>query len=43
LDALVAARKIDWQWVKGHGGEKYNEMCDTLARERATDSSEDLV
>lgn len=23
---------LEWQWVKGHAGHEYNEMCDTLAR-----------
>lgn len=30
LDKLNAAGKIRWNWVKGHAGIKYNEMCDTL-------------
>lgn len=24
--------QVTWQWVKGHGGDYYNEMCDELAR-----------
>ena len=32
LDALNAACNIRWNWVKGHAGIKYNEMCDSLVR-----------
>ena len=32
LDKLNAAGNIRWNWVKGHAGIKYNEMCDTLVR-----------
>jgi ribonuclease HI len=31
LDALNASLNINWVWVKGHAGNKYNEICDTLA------------
>lgn len=31
LDALAAARKIKWQYVRGHTGHPYNEQCDRLA------------
>ncbi|MBR4121130.1 MAG: ribonuclease HI, partial [Spirochaetales bacterium] len=24
---------IQWNWVKGHAGIKYNEMCDSLVRQ----------
>ena len=27
-------RKIDWRWVKGHSGDKYNNMADSLACEQ---------
>jgi ribonuclease HI len=37
LDALVSRHTIEWLWVPGHEGVKYNEMCDTLARERASE------
>ena len=26
---------ITWQWVKGHSGDYFNEMCDRIAREEA--------
>ena len=32
LDKLNAEARIRWNWVKGHAGIKYNEMCDTLVR-----------
>ncbi|CAO5676429.1 MAG: Ribonuclease HI [Holosporales bacterium] len=32
LDALTQALEIEWHWVKGHNGNKYNEMADTYAR-----------
>lgn len=25
------AHKVEWKWVKGHAGNKYNERCDYLA------------
>ncbi|MBO4700249.1 MAG: ribonuclease HI [Alphaproteobacteria bacterium] len=35
LDELAGAIKIHWVWVRGHNGEEFNEMCDTLARTAA--------
>jgi ribonuclease HI len=32
LDSLAAARKIEWQWVRGHAGDPINERADELAR-----------
>lgn len=32
LDTLVQDFEIEWHWVKGHNGNKYNEMADTYAR-----------
>ncbi|MCF8607661.1 ribonuclease HI [Gordonia sp. HY442] len=32
--ALIEAEKVhtvEWRWVKGHAGDKYNEIADTLA------------
>ena len=33
LDILSSKHKILWQWVKGHNGNKYNEIADQLATE----------
>jgi len=31
LDALTGKLDVEWNWVKGHAGNKYNEICDQLA------------
>lgn len=31
LYILAGKHEIEWNWVKGHAGDKYNEICDTLA------------
>ncbi|MGP1529311.1 MAG: ribonuclease HI [Treponema sp.] len=31
LDTLATDCKPQWIWVKGHAGDKYNELCDSLA------------
>ncbi len=31
LDEAVSHMNIEWRWVKGHAGNRYNEICDTLA------------
>ncbi len=31
LDELVSKFTIEWKWVQGHSGDKYNEICDKLA------------
>lgn len=31
LDLLVTGHQINWQWVKGHSGNKYNDIADMLA------------
>lgn len=33
LDILNSSNKITWNWVKGHAGIKYNEICDSLVRQ----------
>ena len=33
LDALAAQLSLEWMWVKGHAGNRYNELCDSLAVE----------
>ena len=35
LDALASQLSLEWMWVKGHAGNRYNELCDTLAVEAA--------
>ena len=32
LDKLMANHTINWKWIKGHSGYKYNELADSLAR-----------
>lgn len=31
MDEAITGLKIEWKHVKGHEGDKYNEMCDMLA------------
>ena len=32
LDELISARVVNFNWVKGHAGNFFNERCDELAR-----------
>jgi ribonuclease HI len=32
LDEIAVKHEIEWKWVKGHSGNKYNEIADELAR-----------
>ena len=32
LDNQIERHSIDWQWIKGHGGNQYNELADSLAK-----------
>jgi ribonuclease HI len=32
LLALTSKKNIRWHWVRGHNGDKYNEIADSLAR-----------
>ena len=32
LDSLASALTVQWVWVKGHAGVKYNEVCDQLCQ-----------
>ena len=31
LDEMNQSHKVNWNWVKGHNGDKYNELADSLA------------
>ncbi|WP_196157815.1 ribonuclease HI [Reinekea sp. G2M2-21] len=31
LDEVLGAHEVTWHWVKGHSGNKYNELADQLA------------
>ena len=35
LDELIKSRAVNFNWVKGHAGNFFNERCDTLARTMA--------
>ena len=32
LDSEIAKHNINWEWIKGHAGDTYNEKADFLAR-----------
>lgn len=32
LDALNSVLNVEWNWVKGHAGIEYNEICDDLCQ-----------
>ncbi len=33
LDILYSSLDVEWKWVKGHAGIKYNEVCDQLCQQ----------
>lgn len=33
LDELNSALNVEWNWVKGHAGIEYNELCDQLCQQ----------
>ena len=33
LDSIAGEFVINWQWVRGHAGNKYNERCDRMTQE----------
>jgi ribonuclease HI len=35
LDTLAARHRVKWVWVRGHSGDKMNELADRLAKEAA--------
>jgi ribonuclease HI len=34
-DKVSKGKVIEWEWVKGHSGDKYNEIVDHLAKQEA--------
>ena len=36
LDELLQSHNVDWTWIKGHSGDKFNEEVDEMARNEAT-------
>jgi ribonuclease HI len=32
LHEVASAHKVEWTWVRGHAGNKYNEMCDAMVQ-----------
>ena len=35
LDRLVGSRNVSWRWVRGHNGDRGNELADALATKEA--------
>jgi len=33
LDSLSGEFSLKWEWIKGHAGNKYNELCDAMTQE----------
>jgi ribonuclease HI len=33
LDALASEFPLQWEWIKGHAGNVYNEICDAMTQE----------
>jgi ribonuclease HI len=33
LDSLAEELSISWEWIRGHAGNEFNEMCDRLTQE----------
>lgn len=40
LDSLLLKNSVKFVWVKGHDNNKFNEECDTIAREMITNNLE---
>ena len=38
IDQQSMRLEIDWRWVKGHAGNRWNERADTLARQGVSES-----
>lgn len=41
LDAAIQRHTMRWVWVKGHAGHPENEKCDELARQAASNPTQD--
>tara|TARA_B100000686_G_C16605665_1_gene871059 strand:+ start:261 stop:695 length:435 start_codon:yes stop_codon:yes gene_type:complete len=39
LDTQIIKHKINWSWVRGHAGNKYNEMADSLSKKFINENS----
>lgn len=39
LDSLSGKLSPSWDWIKGHSGDKYNEMADALAKKAMSEHS----
>ena len=33
LDSLASDFSVNWEWVKGHAGNEYNEICDSMTQD----------
>jgi ribonuclease HI len=33
LDSLAEELSLSWQWVRGHAGNEYNELCDKMTQQ----------
>jgi ribonuclease HI len=42
LDSLAGGLALNWEWVKGHAGNRYNERCDSLAQKAIRDIKNSL-
>ena len=40
LDSLAQELPIRWEWVKGHAGNKYNELCDEMTQQAIAQQKE---
>lgn len=41
LDTAIQHHTLQWEWVKGHAGHPENERCDELARQAASNPTQD--
>jgi ribonuclease HI len=38
LDVLAGQLSLSWEWIKGHAGNKFNEICDKMTQEAITEA-----